>query len=123
MKRSVILILLLMSFSVMSAPKYKVNSCISDGGVWIDKTCFYPTVYDECTPETQFTDCEGGTTSATGPGICVIGESGYYVCDYLYQQSCTTDADCASYLGLEESAYVCCQTGSTSSCLNPLLCR
>ena len=115
--------ILLLPFTVMSAPVKKIDACVAGGGVWLDNSCYYVTEYDECTPATQFVDCQGGTTSATGPGICVIGQTGYYECSYLYQQSCNSDSDCASYLGVKDSAYVCCQSGSMSRCLNPLLCR
>jgi hypothetical protein len=123
MYRVVMFILLLLPLTLMSAPKKKIDACVAGGGVWDGQSCYYVTGYDECTPETQFIDCQGGTTSATGPGICVIGETGFYECDYLYQQTCVSDSDCATYLGLENSAYVCCQTGSISRCLNPMLCR
>jgi len=123
MKRFVMFLLCLLPVTVMSAPTKKIEACVADGGVWVDNSCYYVSQYDECTPATQFIDCQGGTNSATGPGICVVGDSGYYVCDYLYQQSCNSDKDCARYLGVPSSAYVCCQTGSLSRCMNPLLCR
>ena len=114
MKRIMMFMLLFLPMTVMPAPIQKINTCVADGGVWIDHSCYYVTEYDECTPATQFVDCQGGTTSATGPGICVMAETGYYKCDYLYRQSCNNDKDCAGYLGLENSAYVCCQSGSLS---------
>lgn len=123
MKTTFVLILLCLPLAVAAAPKKKVEACIADGGVWVDKACYYLSEYDECTPATQFADCQGGSTSSTGPGICVVGETGYYECDYLYRQSCNRDKDCADALGVEDSAYVCCQTGAISRCLNPLLCR
>jgi hypothetical protein len=124
----IVLALLLVLPSVLFAGSPK-KDCVADGGVWSGGGCLYPDYsnypdeYDECTPATQFIDCPGGSTSATGPGICVLGETGYYECGYLYQQSCKNDNDCADALGVESSAYVCCQSGSTSRCLNPYLCR
>jgi hypothetical protein len=123
MKSTILIVLLILPITLIAAPKKKIEACIADGGVWVENTCHYVTEYDECTPATQFIDCQGGTTSATGPGICVLGETGNYECDYLYQQSCNNDKDCATALGLEYSAYVCCQTGFISRCLNPMLCR
>ena len=123
MKSILLFMLTLLPMTVMSAPTQKIEACVADGGVWVDNSCYYVSAYDECTPETQFIDCKGGTNSATGPGICVMGEAGYYQCDYLYQQSCNSDKDCATYLGLKSSAYVCCQSGSLSRCMNPFLCR
>jgi hypothetical protein len=123
MKNFVMFMLLLLPVTVLAAPTKEIEACIADGGVWVDHSCYYVSEYDECTPPTQFLDCQGGTTSATGPGICVVGETGYFECDYLYQQSCSSDKDCATALGLKESAYVCCDTGSISRCLNPFLCR
>jgi hypothetical protein len=123
MTKIFLIILLSMSAVVQAAPTKKIEACVADGGVWINNSCYYMSEFDECTPATQFVDCQGGTTSATGPGICLLGEAGYFQCDYLYQQECRSDRDCAAALGLKTSAYVCCETGSLSRCLNPLLCR
>jgi hypothetical protein len=102
----------------------EAKACVADGGVWTGTSCEYPDIADECTPATQLIDCRGGTTSATGPGVCVLGKNGHYRCDYLYQQSCTNDFDCADLLGVDSSVYVCCQRGdSYSNCANALLCR
>jgi hypothetical protein len=123
MNKIVMFVFLLLPMAVFGAPTKKIEACVADGGVWLDNSCYYVSDYDECTPATQFIDCQGGSTSTTGPGICVMGDTGYYVCDYLYQQSCKNDKDCADALGLESSVYVCCQFGSLSRCMNPLLCR
>jgi hypothetical protein len=121
--KTVVILLLFVPAMVHAAPKKAIEDCVAQGGVWVQNSCYYMSEFDECTPSTQFIDCQGGTTSATGPGICVIGETGYYECDYLYRQSCSSDHDCDKALGVQNSAYVCCETGAFSRCLNPLLCR
>jgi hypothetical protein len=89
MKKTVAFILFFLPITVLAAPMKKIEVCIVAGGVWVNNSCYYMSEYDECTPTTQFIDCQGGSTSATGPGTCVVGQTDRYECDYLYQQACS----------------------------------
>jgi hypothetical protein len=71
-----------------------------------------------CTTANQSEVCPSGSTSATGPGVCVDG-----YCEYLYRQACTSSDHCDEIYGSDTYA-ICCRINSESNrCLNPSLCR
>jgi hypothetical protein len=98
------------------------SDCAALGGELCDGECVIFGDAYECTPCNQAEVCPSGSTSSTGPGVCIVDEGNVSHCEYLYMQPCETDADCDAFFDYDHYA-ICCPLLHQDRCLNPMLCR